>query len=116
MTNINFIASEVQYTEAIDGEIVQLSFDEDPDQDPLNRTKCYLMVSQNYEFPGKPTVEWHNGKTYDGGAEVLSFKLTKDLFELTTTNNLVFDIQHNCKEETFFQIRKFLFHEFGNGR
>ena len=57
MTNINFIANEVEYTEVIDGEIVHLSFDEDPDQDPLKRTKCYLMISQNYEFPGKTTVE-----------------------------------------------------------
>ena len=116
MTNINFIANEVEYTEVIDGEIVHLSFDEDPDQDPLKRTKCYLMISQNYEFPGKPTVEWHDGQTDDGGAEVLNYILTKNLFELTTNNNLKFKIQHNCKEETFIQIQKFLNHEFGNGK
>jgi hypothetical protein len=67
MTNIKFIASEVEYTEALDGEIVQLSFDEDPDQDPFNRTKYYFMISQNYEFPGKPSMEWHDGKTDNGG-------------------------------------------------
>ena len=107
MTNINFIASEVEYTEAIDGEIIQLSFDKDPDQDPLDRNKCYFMVSWNYEFPGKPTVEWHDGKTDDGGAEFLNYKLTKNLFELITINNIKFKTQHNCKEETFVQIENF---------
>jgi hypothetical protein len=116
MTNINFIASEVEYTEAIDGEIVQFYFDEDPNQDPLNRTKCYLMVSQNYEFPGKPTVEWHDENADDGGEEVVNYLLTKNIFELTTTNNLKFKIQHNCQRETFNLIQKFLYHEFGNGK
>lgn len=119
MTCINFNAAEVEYTEAIGGEIVQIFFDEDPhpdqDQDPFNITKCYLMISQNYEFPGKPTVEWHDRKIDDGGAEVASYKFSKSLFELKTTNNIKFEIQHNCKEETFVQIQKFLYREFGNG-
>ena len=87
MINIKFIASEVGYTEAIGGEIVQLSFDEDPNQDPFHRTKCYLLVSQNYEFPDKPTVEWHDGKSDDGGAEVSNYKFSKNIFELTTTSS-----------------------------
>ncbi len=116
MTNINFTASEVEYIEAIGGEIVQVSFDEDPDQDPFNRTKCYLLISQNYEFPGKPTVEWHDGKNDDGGALVANYEFFKSIFKLTTTSNIKFEIQHNCKEETFVQIQKFLFREFGNGK
>jgi hypothetical protein len=115
MTTINFIATEVEYTEAIDGEIVQVSFDEDPDQDPFSRTKCYLLVSQNYEFSGKPTLEWHDGRTDDGGAEVANYKFSKGLFELKTANNIKFEIQHNCKEETFIKIQQFLYREFGNG-
>lgn len=116
MTNIEFIASEVEYTEAIGGEIVQLSFDEDPDQDPFNRTKCYIMISQNYEFPGKPSMEWHDGKTDNGGAEIVSYTLTKSLFELTTKNNVSFKIEHNCSDEKLSLIKKFLYHEFGNGK
>lgn len=72
MKNINFKACEVEYNEAIDGEIIQITFDEDPEQDPFNRTKCYVMISQNYEFPGTPNVEWHDGESDDGGSEVLS--------------------------------------------
>lgn len=113
MTSINFIATEVGYAEAMDGEIIQLSFDEDPDQDPFNRNKCCLSISQNYEFSGKPTVEWHDGIDYDGGAEVLEYRLTKEVFELTITNSLKFKIQHNCKGKTFTQIQSFLCREFG---
>ncbi len=113
--NINFTASEVEYNEAIDGEIIQVSFDEDPDQDPLNRTKCYLMISQNYEFPGKPTLEWHDGETDNGGSEVINYKLTNELFKLVTTNGLMFRIQHYCSEEILVKIQGFLHREFGNG-
>ncbi len=116
MTDINFIASEVEYTEAIDGEIVQVSFDEDPDQDPFNRSKCYLLISQNYEFHGKPSVEWHDGKTDGGGAEVVSYKFTKTFLELMTDNHLKFKIEHSCSEGKFILIQKFLYREFGNGK
>ena len=114
MTSINFIATEVEYVEAMDGEIIQLSFDEDSDQDPFNRNKCYLSISQNYEFPGKPSVEWHDGIDSDGGAEVLEYRLTKEVFELITTNNLKFKIQHDWKGKKFTQIQNFLYHEFGH--
>ena len=116
MNSIAFIASEVVYNEAIDGEIVQVSFDEDPDQDPFNRTKCYLMISQNYEFPGSPTVEWHDGKEYGGGLEVLDYKLTNEVFELTTNDGLKFSIQHDCQEDIYIQIKKFLQREFENSK
>ncbi len=112
--NINFTAIDVDYTEENDGEIVQVTFDEDSSQDPFNRNKRYLMISQNYEFPGKPTLEWHDGENADGGSEVLVYKLTKDLFELTTTNGFSFIIHHNCPEKIYYQIQEFLRCEFGN--
>ena len=116
MNTIAFKAGEVLYNEAIGGEIVQVSFDEDPDQNPFNKTKCYLMISQNYEFPGSPTVEWHDGKEYDGGSEVLDYKLTSKVFELITNDGLKFSIQHDCQEKIYVQIRKFLRREFGNSK
>ncbi len=116
MSNIDFKASEVEYSEAIDGEIVQVSFDEDPGQGAFDRTKCYVIISQNHEFPGTPTVEWHDGETGGGGAEVQSYRLTKDLFELIITDGVKFRVKHDCKEETFVKIRAFLQHEFGNSK
>ena len=116
MKNISFLATEVEYNEAIDGEIVQVSFDEDPDQEPFDRTKCYVMISQNYEFTGAPTLEWHDGIEDDGGSEVLSYKLTNDLFELITTDGVKFKVQLDCKGETFTKIQRFLQREFGNSK
>lgn len=116
MKNIHFKACEVEYNEAIDGEIVQITFDEDPEQDPFNRTKCYVMISQNYEFPGTPNVEWHDGESDDGGSEVLSYRLNSDLFELTTTDGVAFKVQHDCRGKTFTKIQEFLYREFGNSQ
>jgi len=116
MKNINFTAIEVKYNEAIDGEIVQILFDEDPDQGPFDRTKCYVMISQNYEFPGTATVEWHDGESDDGGAEVLGYSLTSDLFELIITGGVAFRVQHDCSEDMHIKIQEFLQHEFGNSK
>lgn len=112
--NIEFKAIEVEYNEAIDGEIIQVSFDEDPNEDPENRTKRYIMISQSYEIPGKPTLEWHDGKDYGGGSGVLNYNLTRDLFELKTKYGLSFRIHHNCSSEILSQIQDFLQHEFHN--
>ena len=113
--NINFKAIEATYNEAIDGEIIQISFDEDSSEDPFNRTKRYICISQNYEFRNEPTLEWHDGKDYGGGAGVQNYNLTKDLFELETTDGLNFKIEHNCSNKVLVQIQEFLEHEFNNG-
>jgi len=113
--NINFKAIEVEYNEAIGGEIVQISFDEDSNEDPLNRTKRYICISQSYEFPGELTLEWHDGKDYDGGSGIQNYNLTKDLFELETTDGLSFKISHSCSSKVLVQIQQFLEHEFSNG-
>jgi len=112
--NINFEAIEVQYNEAIEGEIVQVVFDEDSSEDPFNRTKRYVMISQSYEFPSKPTLEWHDGEDYHGGSEVLSYKLDNDILELETTDSLSFRINHSCPKDILDKIRKFFQREFSN--
>ena len=112
MKIIQFTASNVEYSEAIGGQIVQVSFDEDPDQDPFERKKCYITISQNYEFPNGATIEWHDGEDYDGGAEVQDFELTNSKFELQTSTELMFKVQHNCDREVLKKIEFFLRREF----
>ena len=107
---IHFTAKEVDYREA--GDIIQISFDEDPEEDPMSRTKCYFMISQNYEFPGKPTLEWHNGIDYDSGSEIDDYTFTKGLFEVNLGNGLSFDIRHHCVKSVFMKIQAFLESEY----
>ena len=112
MKIIQFKATDVEYNEAIDGEIVQISFDEDPDQGPFDRNKCYVMISQNYEFPAKPTVEWHDGENDDGGAEIQSYILTKNKFELKTNIGVMFKVEHECNKDVLTEIEAFFKREF----
>jgi len=113
MKTIQFTALEVEYNEAIDGEIVQISFDEDPDQDPFNRKKCYVSISQNYEFPGKPTIEWHDGESDDGGAEIKDYELTDSIFNLQTNAGVTFNIQYHGNSKVLKMIKSFFKREFG---
>ena len=110
--SIEFFASVVEYREALDGEIVQVSFQGYSEQDPLKTIKLFFSISQNYEFPGKPTLEWFDGKNQTGGAEVFEYNLTSSLFELKTMDDLVFRIRHNCPKKVLTQIQDFLKHEF----
>ncbi len=117
MKAITFKANDVTYNEAIDGEIIQVCFDEDPDQDPFRRNKCYLLISQNYEFGHQaPTIEWHDGKDVDGGSGVFSYSFKEGMFELTTSDGVMFNIQHNCEREILIKIQHFLGHEYINLR
>ena len=113
MKSIQFIASEVEYNGANDGEIEQVTFDEDPDQDPFDRVKCYISISQNHEFPGKPTVEWHDGESEDGGAEITSYELTDNILIVQTNSNVTFKVQHQGDSKELKKIKSFLQREFG---
>jgi hypothetical protein len=115
MKAITFKANDVTYNEAIGGEIVQVCFDEDSDQDPFERNKCYLLISQNYEFGhDEPTLEWHDGKDANGGSRVSSYSLEESILELATNDGVLFSIQHNCKKEVLIRIRAFLESEYRN--
>ena len=107
---IEFTAKEVDYGEA--GDIVQIAFDEDPEDDPMSRTTRYFMISQNDEFPGKPTLEWHTGIDYDAGSEIIDYTFTRDLFEVTLKTGLRFNIRHRCSKSVFMSIQAFLESEY----
>ena len=112
MKIIQFTASEVEYNEAIDGEIVQISFDEDPNKDPFNGNKCNVSISQNYEFPGKPTIEWHDGENDDGGAEIKHYELTDNILKVQTNAGISFKVHHHCSSKVLKLIKSFLQREF----
>jgi hypothetical protein len=81
--NLVFNAQEVEYSEALGGDIVQVSFQEDPDIDYSKKDFSlpppikYISISANYEFSPKKTVEWCDGEKFDGGGSIQELKLTK---------------------------------------
>lgn len=106
--NISFIAKEVEYTEALDGDIIQISFDEDPSGDPFNKTTSCIVIQQNYEFPNGLSFQWNDGNNNEGASDIFSYVITNEVLELKTTDGLYFKIKHNCKKETLKQIVEFL--------
>ena len=52
--NFQFDAKSVSYEEALGGDIVQVSFEENPDDDPLNPTSCSLCLTISQKPPAKP--------------------------------------------------------------
>ena len=82
---LEFEAQEVDYIEALDGDIVQVNFQEypDPDEDygkknaPLPPPIKSLGFSANYEFGSDIQVEWCDGEEYDGGMAIKNLDLSK---------------------------------------
>ncbi len=107
--HIEFRSHDVSYNEALDGEIIQISFAEDGNDDPINPSKYYLHISVNYEFPPiKPTISWFDGSKSDGGANILNYKLSRNSLQLWLDNNMSFDIGFEINEAIFNDINKFI--------
>ena len=100
--DIKFVANEVSYRDAMDGDIKQLSFAEDEDDDPLNPSKYYLQLSVNNEFPPfSPSVEWFDGRKYDGGADVSRYHLERNVLRIWLDNNAKFTITFDVNDSVY---------------
>ena len=115
---IEFRANQVSYSEAIDGEIVQVEFAEKEDAvedgtelnaeifDPTDR---YLHISAAYEFGSRiPDAEWSDGKEASGGVNVDSFKISATEATINLKNRYTFHIEHSANESVIKKIRSFL--------
>ena len=68
MCEVQFRAINVNCTEAIDWEIVQVLFDSMEDRpDEGDRTGPYFMIGVNFEFGREVSIEFHDGTDYGGG-------------------------------------------------
>lgn len=106
---IDFHASKVNYTEALDGEIVQVDFEEEENDDPLNPTKAYLHISASYEFGSRvPVAQWFDGSDEEGGVEVECFKVTQNEAEIHLANTRIFRISYEAVPPVINKIRSFL--------
>lgn len=107
--HLKFTSKITSYNEAIDGEIIQVLFEEYENEDAFNQTALYLLLSMSYEFPPfKHTIEWFDGRECNGGAEILNYKLTRHTFQLWLNNGLSFDVSFKTNETTYKNIDEFL--------
>ncbi len=115
--HLAFEAKEVTYNEALDGDIIQVSFQEFPDPDIDYSNKKFTMpppikgvsISANYEFPpGNTGVEWCDGEEYNGGEEIREATLTNTSLKMVLKNGYRFDISFKTDDITLKNIRKFL--------
>ena len=114
---LEFYAQEVDYVEAIDGEIVQVSFQEKPDPGvdygkknsglppPI---KC-IDISVSYEFPPyTPTVHWCDGEDFGGGQSIKNLELSETRLKISLEKDIHVNVEFNTDEATFKDIKRFL--------
>jgi hypothetical protein len=105
---LSFEAKFVDCAEAIDGEILQVTFDTlPPDSDEVERRSPYVLISRNFEFPGPATVEWHDGRDYGGGAEIEA-SLRRGRFSGTGDSDLEFDVTFRLSEGRYAKLSSYL--------
>ena len=115
--HIVFNAQEVDYSEALGGDIIQVSFQEYPDPEidyskrnwKLPPPVKSVVFSANYEFPPYTTVvNWCDGEEDDGGESIKEIEITETYLRLVLENNVSFDISFKTDDITFIKIKRFL--------
>lgn len=106
---IEFYASKVTYNEALGGEIVQVNFEEEENDDPFKPTNLYLHISANYEFGSSvPSAQWFDGRDEDGGIDVEFFNLNQNEAQIHLKNSHKFIIRYSAAPSIIEKIRSFL--------
>jgi hypothetical protein len=105
---IAFKARSVICSEALGGDILQVTFDSVIDGDEECRESPYVLVGQCFEFPGPPTIEWHDGTEYNGGAEIRTAVLKRNFATFVTGSGLNFSIGFSIADDKFRQLVSFL--------
>jgi hypothetical protein len=112
--NFEFDAKSVSYEEALGGDIVQVHFEENPDDDPLNPTSCSLCLSINYEFPpSRIDCEWCDGNDYDGGAEAIKYSIRNSEFIVWLDNGMRVKVNFSTNTSRLKKIERLLRKELG---
>jgi hypothetical protein len=115
--HIVFNAREVDYSEALGGDIIQVLFQEYPDPEVDYSKKNWKLpppvksvgFSANYEFPPyKIVVNWCDGEEEDGGESIKEIDITETNLRLVLENNVSFEISFKTDDITFIKIKKFL--------
>jgi len=108
MSSIQFTAATVECSEAIDWEIVQVSFDTmGSDFDEENRTSPYLMVSANFEFSKRVQIDYHDGRDYAGDS-LARIDLWRNRVLAVSGRGYEFDIAFEICDGAFSELREYI--------
>ncbi len=112
---IRFKAVSVNCGEAIDYQIVEVTFDstkDDPYADYQERDAPYLTLSVNFEYEEEDQdgvqLDFHDGQEDDGGYGVNEIELWRDRVRVVASNGPEFDIGFELSKKAFTRLRKFL--------
>jgi len=106
---LTFEATDVSCDDAIDGEILQVRFDTvAAGQDEEERRTPCVLIMRNFEFPGAATIEWHDGKEYDGGADIVSVTLKRTRVSIRLHRAMDIIVTFRIAEKQFVQLTTYL--------
>jgi hypothetical protein len=111
---IRFEAKVVDCAEALGGDILQVTLDSVDLKDEVGRQSPYVLLGQCFEFSGRPTLEWHDGADYDGGAQIHAIVLKRDSIEITTDMTVGFCISLSMTDAKHKELTSFLKRIFPN--
>jgi len=107
--NFAFRAKYVSCVNAIGGEILQVCFDTvRQSEDETDRSTPYVLVSRNFEFPDSPTIEWHDGTDYDGGAEIAALTLARERVLIKLDRDVNIDVRFCVGDRRFGKLCTYL--------
>ena len=107
-----FEAVEVTCSEALEWEIVQVTFDskfDTPERGELDFEWNFPMVtvSVNFEFSSIPKVEWNDGAACGGGG-IKQVRLTRDSIFLKTEDEEAFSILFKLSDEKYHELTEYM--------
>ena len=106
---LSFEAKYVDCVDAMDGEILQVTFDTlPPSHDELERRSPCVLISRNFEFPGTATVEWHDGVDCDGGRAITEMVLGRARVTARIGRKLELDVAFRISDKKFAKLKSYL--------
>lgn len=94
---------------------MQVAFDTvgfDADEDA--RQTPYVLISRLFEFPGRATIEWHDGCDYDGGAQIVGARLRRTGVSIWLNRPLEIEVGFQVSDGEHEELRSFLASMLGN--
>ena len=104
---IEFEAPYVSCSQGNGGEIVQVTFDSVELRDEEDRRTPYVALSQCFEFPGPPSLEWYDGRDYRG-AGIRSIVLSRNAVRIRANDSTDFAIAYDVAEDRYLLLKRLL--------